>query len=185
MKFFRLVSFFLIFSSLAIAAEKGGVFFPESKTVAGKNLVLNGIGLREATIFFVDVYAAGLYLESKSSHGKTIAASSQTKHLELHFVRDVDKEAITDAWSDSFKKNVKNLKPLKVRIDKFNGWMDEMKKGQSMIFTYQSGKGVTVTIKGELKGSIEGDDFAQVFFLTWLGDHPPNKGLRTGLLGKE
>jgi hypothetical protein len=42
----------------------------------------------------------------------------------------------------------------------------------------------------ELKSSsasttIEGADFARALFLIWLGKHPPNAGLKKGLLGGE
>ncbi|MFW5739394.1 MAG: chalcone isomerase family protein, partial [Myxococcota bacterium] len=120
MKVFRFLALFclvLAFSTIAVAAEKGGVTMPNTKTVAGKNLVLNGMGLREATVFNVDVYAAGLYLESKSKDGKAIAASNQTKQLVLHFVRDVDRSDIVGAWNEGFKKNTNNLGALQSKIN--------------------------------------------------------------------
>jgi len=36
-------------------------------------------------------------------------------------------------------------------------------------------------IRGKL--TIKGDDFARAFLSIWLGTHPPNAGLKTGLLG--
>ena len=38
---------------------------PKSVTVGGKKCVLNGTGMREATVFKVDVYKGALYLPSK------------------------------------------------------------------------------------------------------------------------
>jgi hypothetical protein len=40
-----------------------------------------------------------------------------------------------------------------------------------------------VNVNGRSKGTIEGTDFARVFFSIWLGSQPPNPGLRSGLLG--
>ena len=45
------------------AAEVSGVKFDETAKVAGKELVLNGVGMR--TKFIIKVYAAGLYLTEK------------------------------------------------------------------------------------------------------------------------
>jgi len=187
MKLFRFLAFLclvLAISTVAVAAEKGGVTMPDTKTVEGKSLVLNGMGLREATVFDVDVYAAGLYLETKSKDGKAIASSDQTKQLILHFVRDVDRDDIVDAWNEGFKKNGG---ADQAKIAQLNGWMSDMKDGQEMYFNFKKDgetMKVTVNVKGTAKGTISGNDFARVFLLIWLGDHPPNSGLREGLLGK-
>lgn len=188
MKTLRALLAFIVLTlvtSMAFAAEKGGVTMPDSVQVSGTNLVLNGLGIREATVFNVDVYVAGLYLESKSSDGAAIAKSTQKRRLVLHFVREVDRGDIVKAWSEGFEKNAGgNKAALQARIDRLNGWMSDMAKGQTLSFTYESGKGVEVNVKGQKKGTVEGDDFAEAFFLIWLGANPPNAGLKSGLLGK-
>lgn len=157
---------------------------PDELVLEGKKVVLNGMGIREATAFKVDVYVAGLYLENKSSDGRAIAASNETKRLVLHFVRDVDEDDITEAWTDGFKKNTPSeMGALQARINTLNGWMQDMEEGQALVFNYIPGKGLQVTVDGRKKGFIEGEDFQKAFFLIWLGD-PPNAGLKTGLLGK-
>lgn len=170
----------------AWAAEKGGVKMPDKVTVAGKTLVLNGMGVREATVLNVDVYVAGLYLEKRSKDAAAILSSAEHKHLVLHFVRDVERDDIIEAWSDGFKKNVgkKQLDKLQKRIDKLNAWMTDVAKDQAMSFTIVNDKGVTVKVGGATKGTIEGNDFSRAFLSIWLGD-PPNEGLKKGLLGSE
>ena len=59
------------------AATLAGVTLPDSTQVAGKTLVLNGVGLR--TKFVVKVYVAGLYLEQKSSDPNAILKSDSPK----------------------------------------------------------------------------------------------------------
>lgn len=167
----------------ARAATCGGVTYPDSAQIDGKELVLNGLGLREATFLNVDVYVAALYLEQKSSDGAAIAASDTTRRLTLHFVRKVGKGDIAKAWSEGFEKNAKDLKPLQQRIDQLNGWMADVVVGDEIEFTYRPDAGVTVEVKGQEKGTIEGADFATPFFSIWLGPSPPNAGLKTGLLG--
>lgn len=168
----------------AVAGEKGDVEMPDRLTVAGKALVLNGMGIREATMFDVNVYVAGLYLEKKTRDGGEVINSEQVKRLDLVFVRDVDRDDVTDAWSTQFKKNGADMVKLKASIDRLNSWMSGMDEGQKLSFTYEPGKGLTVVVKGAVKGTIPGADFGRAFFAIWFGPSPPNKGLKNGLLGK-
>jgi hypothetical protein len=182
-RFLSVLFLLALFSTSADAAQKGGVTMPDTAEVGGKTLVLNGMGIREATILNIDVYVAGLYLETKSQDGGAILGSNENKRLVLKFVRDVEKNDVTKAWTEGFERNAASqLGALKARIDTINSWMADMKVGESMVFTYQAGK-IEVTVKGASKGTIQGDDFARAFFSIWLGK-PPNKGLKKGLLGK-
>jgi len=166
------------------AAEKEGVRVPDTVMLGDKTLVLNGLGLREATVFDVDVYVAALYLEHRSSDPAQIVASDEAKRLDLVFVRNVDRGDIVDAWKDGFKNNGADMQKLKDRIGRLNAWMTDVKKKDVLTFLYEPGKGLTVVVKGQVKGTIEGVDFQQSFFSIWLGPKPPNKGLKKGLLGK-
>ncbi len=164
--------------------ERDGVSFPDRMTVAGVDLILNGLGTREATIFKVNVYVAALYLQTPNRDGESIARSEELKRLILHFVRRVDGSDITSAWSEGFEKNAGPARETYAeRIDTLNSWMSPMDEGERMTFTYTPGEGLEVEVRGEVKGIIEGSDFAAVFFAIWLGDSPPNRGLREGLLG--
>lgn len=186
MKLVRFISVLLmlvLIGSSADAGEKGGVTMPDTAEVGGKTLQLNGMGIREATVLNIDVYVAGLYLETKSQDANAILNSKENKRLVLKFVRDVDQSDVTKAWLDGFERNAPNqMAALKARIDTINSWMSAMKVGQSMAFTYSGGK-VEVSVNGVSKGAIQGDDFARAFFSIWLGK-PPNRGLKKGLLGK-
>jgi hypothetical protein len=180
----KVAAIVLLLAPAAFAGERAGVKMPDKVTVGSKELVLNGMGVREATVFNVDVYVAGLYLEARSSNGEQIAASPQAKRLLLSFVRDVDRDDITEAWTSGFKKNGADMAALRDRIAKLNGWMKAVRKGETLTFTYEPEKGLTVTVDGNVAGTIEGADFASAFFRIWLGPKPPNGGLKNGLLGK-
>jgi hypothetical protein len=168
----------------ADAKKKGGVTMPDSKTIAGKKVVLNGMGIREATVFNVDVYVAGLYLESKSKDYKAIINSKQVKQIHLKFVRDVDRSDITDAWKKSFRKNSgKNYKDIKAHVAKLNSWMSKIKEGQTLTFTVVPGKGTTINVNGKDKGTINDVYFGRVMVSVFIGK-APNSGLKKGLLGR-
>lgn len=180
------VTLFLAIALAAAAAEKEGVAHPDEVEVNGKKLVVNGLGVREATMFSVNVYVAALYVVEKTNDASKILDADEEKMLCLKFVRDVEKGDITEAWQDGFENNNDDdvVEKIQSRIDQLNGWMTDIKDKESLTFTYIPGKGLEVKVKDEVKGTIEGWDFARAFFAIWLGEDPPNEGLKTGLLGK-
>jgi hypothetical protein len=168
----------------ARAAQCLEVAFQDSATVGSTNLVLNGLGLRKATMFSVKVYVAGLYLPAKSSDAGAILAASQPWRLELRFVRDVDASDIADAWEEGFEKSAgAGLAGLRERLDALKAMMVDFKEGHSLVFANEPASGVTVDVQGAMKGAIAGADFAAALLGIWLGPEPPNDDLKSGLLG--
>lgn len=164
--------------------ECAGISFPEELRSDGTTLKLNGLGLREATIFKVDVYVAALYVTQTSRDAGTILNSNTPKELVLHFVRDVDRADVNKGWQEGFEKNAQGaLSALKERIEAFKALMPDMKTGQRLRLVSKPGAGVQVDINDTVKGTIKGDDFSRALFSIWLGPHPPNPGLTAGLLG--
>ena len=160
------------------------VNFPDQAVVDGTTLVLNGLGLRQATALRVNVYVAALYVAKPSTDADAILAASAPKQLVLHFVRNAGRSDLSKAWDEGFEANAKEqLAALKERIEKLKTLMADMKSGDQLSFTHKPGKGVAVDMGGATKGMIEGDDFAKALLSIWLGAHPPNAGLKTGLLG--
>lgn len=181
------ISIFLgaLLAPAALAGKKAGITMPDTITVGDKKLVLNGMGLREATWANVDVYVAGLYLEKVSSNASEIIASNQTKRIHLKFKRKVYESDILKAWRDGFKNNspAKLVAALQPRIDTLNSWMQRFHDGDTLTFTYIPGVGTQVDINDKRKGVIKGEDFGRALFAIWLGPKPPNSGLKTGMLG--
>lgn len=166
------------------AAQCSEVELPDSTTVGASALVLNGMGVREATIFSVKVYVAGLYLPAKSSAAEAILKDIGPWRLVLRFVRDVDGEDIAEAWEEGFEKSAgEGLGPLKDRLKTLMAMMPDLKEGQSLTFTHDPASGVAVDVDGAAKGTIEGADFAAALLCIWLGPEPPNDELKAGLLG--
>ena len=167
------------------AGELAGVSFPDKISVDSRTLLLNGLGLREATVLKVDVYVAALYLETKSPDPDAILRSDQAKRLAMKFVRAVGRKDLVKAWNEGFEKSgPETLAALKDQIATFNSWMTDMPNGGTMSFTSLPGAGIGVETQGAVKGVIPGPDFARALFGIWLGPSPPNPGLKEGLLGK-
>ena len=146
----------MLSAGTAHGKECKGVNFPEQIQAEGNSLALNGLGLRQATAFKVNVYVAALYASKTSTEPNALLEA-----------------AVPKAQSAA----------LKDRIAMLGEWMTDMKSGQRLTFTYKPGAGVQVDVNGAVKGTLKGDDFAKAFFSIWLGAEPPNPEIKTGLLG--
>jgi hypothetical protein len=187
----RILAFTLVVSAPifagapALGAECLKVSFPDNAKAPGTDLVLNGLGIRKATILAVKVYVAGLYLPQKSGDAGTIIGTKQPWQLVLRFVHDVDASDMREAFEEGFEKNAGDkLAALHARIETLNAQLiDDFKEGQYLSFTNDAAKGVTVDVNGAAGTAIEGADFASTLLSIWLGHEPPNGDLKSGLLG--
>lgn len=168
-------------ASVASAAELQGVSVPDSVTVEGKELKLNGMGLRRKFIF--NVYVAALYVESKSADGAAILAKDAPRRVDMVMLRDLDRKSIVDALRQGFEKNAGDkLEGLRERMDKFSAVIPDLKKGQSMTVVYVPGQGTRVEGQGQ-SYTAEGKEFADALFSVWVGRFPVDDGLKKGMLG--
>jgi hypothetical protein len=163
--------------------EIAGVTLPATVDASGQSLVLNGAALRKKSI--VKVYVAGLYLPARSDNADVILASDGPRELRMQFVRDVGKDKMCEAWDESLKNNSPGADAqLQGEFKELCGWMQDLKKGDVMTFTYLPASGTTVEIAGQKKGTIAGKPFADALFKSWIGPKPgPGEGFKKNLLG--
>lgn len=173
----------LSLASAAGAAELAGVNLPDTAKVGDQSLVLNGLGLRTKMIF--KVYVAGLYLPAKESDPAKILAGDGPRRLDMQFLRSVGKSSIAEAWAECLKANSPSAgSDVQQGFKQLENWTEDMEEGHKMSFTYVSGQGTEVAVKGKTKGTVVGKPFADAIFSCWLGQTPPNAELKTGLLGQ-
>lgn len=171
----------LTFCCAAFAKEVAGVQFPQTVSVEGKTLSLNGAGLRTKLIF--KVYAAGLYVETPSHDAAQLLVSDQIKRVEMRMLRDLEKGKIIEAIEAGFEKNAKaQLPALKDRLARFTAQISDLKEGQGLVLTYVPGKGTAVAVTGGKETFVEGKDFSDALFSVWLGKEPVDGGLKKELL---
>jgi len=163
--------------------EIAGVTVPATVDAGVQSLVLNGAALRKKAVF--KVYVAGLYLPARNSDADAILAADGPRELRMEFVRDVGKDKMCEAWDESLKNNTPSADAqLQAEFKELCGWMQDLKKGDVMSFTYLPGTGTTVAIAGQTKGSIAGKPFADALFKSWIGPKPgPGDGFKHALLG--
>jgi hypothetical protein len=179
MRHFILVALFLSLPTLA--GELKGVKMPDTVQVEGKDLKLNGMGLRVKVIF--KVYVAGLYLEATSKDPAAILAADSIRRIDMHMLRDLDKKTIVEAIKAGFEKNNAAAMPaLKDRLEKFAAVIPDLKEGQTLSLVYVPGKGTHV--EGQAGSfAAEGKDFADALFSVYLGKNPVDEALKKGMLG--
>lgn len=182
----RIVSALLIILAIAVgaqASELAGVTMTDTTQVGDQELVLNGMGLRKKAI--IKVYVAGLYLPTRQSDAEKILASDTPRQLAMDFKFGVSGEKMCDAWNDCLAANVANAsEQIRADFERLCGYMDDMGKGDKMVFTYVPGEGTEASVKGQSKGTIEGKLFADALYSCWIGPNPPGEAFKKGLLGE-
>jgi len=173
---------------LALPAEGrqlAGVEIPERFESEGVVLILNGAGVR--TRFFIDVYAAALYLPSRSSDADAILDADEAIAIQLWIVTKlISREAMRKSIEDGFRRSTRgNLAPIRVEMDAFIELFDEeISEGDVFEILYLPGRGLKVRKNGSSGATIEcGPSFKRALFGIWIGDRPVQEGLRRALLG--
>lgn len=166
----------------AFAKEVAGVNLPDSVTVDGKQLALNGAGIRKK--FIIKVYVGGLYLDAPATTLDAILSGDHARSVHMHFVRNVEKEKIINAFKEGFEKNTKDkVAQLQPGLDKLATVISDVKEGGEIIVDYAPGKGTTVSMKGGPSVTIPGKDFGDALLRNWLGSEPADGGLKAAMLG--
>ena len=178
----RLASIALMFAFVAPAQARtlAGVELPDTVTVDGTTLRLNGMGLRAATALRVKAYVGGLYLEQPSSDGATVIDSHQPKRVTMKFLRDIDRQRLTSGWAEELRK-VGGKEPS---IAEFTSLIPDVKTGDTMSFTWRPGVGLEVAMDEKVRGAVPGDDFARALYTVWFGPEPGDENLKRGMLGQ-
>jgi hypothetical protein len=176
------------FSHTALAAEAGGVKFEETAKVAGKELKLNGVGVR--TKFIIKVYAAGLYLPEKKTSAAEVLKLEGPRRMTLVMLREVSSDSFGKAFMDGLNDNVDNAEKMKLvpQISKFGemfAMLEALKKGDVLHLDWIPGSGTQCELNGKKIGEVVPDiAFYNAVLRIWLGDKPVDRSLKPALLGE-
>jgi hypothetical protein len=158
-----------------------GVRMPEVVSVAGKDLRLNGMGLRKMHVFF-DVYVVGLYLETPTTDAQSAITTDEAKRIDLVMLRDVSRNQFVEAVQEGILRNSGPAMPaLRTRLDRLENALPALKTGDVLDFTYLPGAGTLVRGQGR-EMTIPGKDFADALFSVWLGPKPISEALKRQLM---
>jgi hypothetical protein len=185
-KFLQAMLVAALIAGSAWAVEVAGVKVPDSVTVAGKELKLNGAGVRSR--LFVKIYVGALYLAQKESNAANAIGDAAAKRVALHLLRDLKAEQMSGALNEGIAANnsAAELAQLDGKIKEFTGILNGVgnaPKGARIDIDLIPGKGTQVSVNGEVKGSVAGDEFGRALLKVWLGDKPVEDSLKKAMLG--
>ena len=177
---FLLVMALTTITAHAITVDE--VTFDDKVNVAGKELVINGVGIRKATFLKIKVYYGALYLTQKSTNAATFLGTSDPKQIVMHFVRDVDLKDLKKTYGEAFEDgNKETYKPLLPTLDAFISNIRDVKKGERMTITFLP-DGAQLDLAGKVSPKI-GDAAFSKALLNMYFVNPQDAGLTKGLLG--
>ncbi len=159
---------------------------------------LTGVAIREKTIFQVDVYACGHYVDAASARKelskwkdkkaseliddddfrKKLVTPGFARTLRLHLARDIDAEDFNDAFEESLKPRLEDLiedgvkgsmKDLAAFKALFT--LDELAEDTKLDFTWKDNT-LTVRMDAKQLGTIESDALCRAMWAIYFGDDP-------------
>ena len=180
----KAVLVFTLLISGAHAASLEGIKLRDKMPCAGVELPLQAAGLRDATIFNIRVYVMAMYTPSLLPDGlKDQNIDKRPMCFEVHYMRDVEKAKVDEAWKFQFKESSEYPYPDLAKhitlLQQFFGKIEANKGVHLFELTENSTK---VYENGEYKGEIPGREFGKNFLSVFFGKNPPTKKLKNALL---
>jgi Chalcone isomerase-like len=175
----------LVAGTVVRAATLADVQVPDTLSVDGKSLVLNGYGLRTLTFLKVKIYVAALYLPKRSSDARAILASPGPKAIVLHYIHGGTKDQVQDRYREGEKVNCGNggCDPaLQADFEKLVASALPVNEGDINEFIV-SDKGFRVLFNGRTVVAFPDTRLGNLIIDGFIGDHPPSPDLRAALLG--
>ncbi|QDV05974.1 Chalcone-flavanone isomerase [Planctomycetes bacterium Poly30] len=175
-------------------------------------LDLLGMGIREKTIFNVNVYSYALYVDDETvqselkkwkgmsaskvgSDGALFAkllSQTGTKELRLRFCRNVDAEDVVSAFEDSLKPRILEMKKAEkgteaeklANLTTFRKFfsLDKLKDGNELRFTWHPDGTLSTVVNGERKPDVMAPALAMAMFDVYLGAKPISKSSKKKLV---
>jgi hypothetical protein len=106
----------------------------------------------------------------------------------MRFLYDkVEKRDLEQAWREGFAANhdEQAMRQLDERLNRFSALFSDALKGDEFWLDSIPGVGTRVSVNGESKGTIPGDDFYPALLRIWIGGEPVTAELKRAMLGQE
>ncbi|MCC7483359.1 MAG: chalcone isomerase family protein [Burkholderiales bacterium] len=178
------------FFPAASAMELEGLKLPEKIVLreGGPQLVLNGAGVRHK-LMTVKVYVGALYLAARTNDARRILSDPGPKRVSMHVLIDelTAKELIA-SLNDAIAANhiPAEIALIETRLREVNRMMSTigvLKRGAVVYIDFLPGTGTRITVDGEEKRIVPGEDFFRALLRIWIGAKPVDGRLRDALLG--
>ncbi|MCC7327874.1 MAG: chalcone isomerase family protein [Burkholderiales bacterium] len=170
----------------ALAAEVAGVTLADTASVGGQALVLNGAGVR-IKLFF-RIYVGSLYLPRKAGNLAGVLAKGP-RRIQMNLLRDLTADQLVGALVGGLNDNNSpaELAAVKAPTDQLVRILKQFKdvavKEQDVLTLDFVDGGTKLALNGEAIGVVPGEAFNGALTRVWLGDMPPEEGLKKAMLG--
>lgn len=171
-------------SAAALGAEVGGVKLDDRVTVGGRELVLNGAGVRTRIVF--KVYVGSLYVPQKATTPLAVLELAP-RRIQLNLLRDLNADQFVDALTEGLQDNnppedLQTLKPQTDELVRIMRSIGQAKEGSVITLDFIDGA-TRIAQDGALRGTISGEAFNKALVRIWLGDRPVQTDLKKAMLG--
>jgi hypothetical protein len=165
------------------AREVSGVTMPKVVNVAGRDLLLNGMGVRREGILF-KAYVIALYLERPATEAQVAIQTNEVKQIVITMLRDIGRDMFVHAIESGIMRNSGPAMPtLRARLDLLEQGVPDLRNGDVLDLTWVPSTGTIIRGQGR-SITIPGKDFADALLAVWLGPKPVEASLKRALLGK-
>jgi opacity protein-like surface antigen len=173
-------------TAAAQSTEVAGVRLADRISVAGRDLVLNGAGLRR--FLHMGIYVAALYLPERRHDTHEILNRDIPRSLQLVLLRDVSTQQNLDTLKDGLIANTSpgEMEDIQTEVETFLGYIKglrEVPSGTAIQLNYVPGTGTRVSVNGRFLGTVPGEAFNRAMLRIWLGEDPVQTSLKRALLG--
>ncbi|MEQ1773727.1 MAG: chalcone isomerase family protein [Burkholderiales bacterium] len=187
--FTMLATVLALFAMTVTAADIEGMRIEEKITApGGHQLILNGAGVR-TKLAVIKLYVGALYLPAKKADAEEIIKDASVKRVAMHVLADeLTAKDLTASLNNAIAANhiPAEIALIESRLRDLNRMMSAvgiLKKGATVVLDYSPGSGTRISINGEEKLIIKGEDFFQAMLRIWIGKKPVDGGLRRLMLG--
>jgi hypothetical protein len=172
----------VIFYSLCGAKVIENRNLPDSYTIGGKSLLLNGAGIRKK--LFIKIYIGALYLPSKVKSAEVALASGYPGVIKMHFLYSkLEPQKIVETFAEGLKSNSPELSADKTQ--KFLSLFTyPLSKDDVMDLVITDKNNVEVIYNGKKAGSAVSDGLGTAVMKIFLGNNPADKDMKAKMLGE-
>ena len=180
-KFACLASALLLTFSAHASQEVSGVNIPDSVSLQGAELNLQGAGVRSK--FFMDLYVGSLFTPTATMD---VIDSAGTSAVRLNIISGLitsDKmiEAINEGFDGAMNGDTTSIT---TEIAEFIAvFSEEIVKGDQFTLVSVPGQGLTTYKNNQQLSVINNEVFRQAVLAIWLGDNPADEDLKEQMLG--
>ena len=177
----------LSLAGMAQAVDVGGIKFDDTVKVGGKDLKLNGAGIRVRIV--VKVYALALYLPEKKNTTAGVLESTGPRRFTLGMLREVTGDELGQAFMAGITANTDKAERSKFvnQLAQFGEAfvsIPQAKKGDIITVDWVPETGTVMALNGKQIGEpLKDIGFYNAVLKIWLGDKPVDSSLKPDLLG--